>query len=219
MSEALDAALTARRATRRPSSCNPDTEFRLGWEARGLAEQNELYTLRAYLAKTLDNVEGTERPWTITDVSAFINDALTLEEDAAAETVQPPIDRKALRGALANVLCNAMNFPPAAVPRILGADMQPLIGKVTDAVIAHMAALEASTKPRTVITLADLQALPRLTAIRIGNRVWQKLGGVMPYREWQSTDGGFALNDGDFVDYLESHGPAEVVFTPAGSET
>jgi hypothetical protein len=33
MSEALDAALSARRAARNPSSCNPDTEFGLGWKA------------------------------------------------------------------------------------------------------------------------------------------------------------------------------------------
>lgn len=33
MSEALDAALAARRAARNPNRCNPDTEFKLGWAA------------------------------------------------------------------------------------------------------------------------------------------------------------------------------------------
>lgn len=40
-----------------------------------------------------------------------------------------------LRGALANVLCNASNFPDKAQSRILGQDLGPLIDKTTDAIL------------------------------------------------------------------------------------
>jgi hypothetical protein len=108
MSEALDAALTARRKVRRPSSCNPDTEFRMGWKA--------------------------------------------------------------------------------------------------------------AATPRTVATLEEIAALPRLTVVRTGDRFWQKLGGVMPYHEWQSPDGGFAVNNAHFADYLEFRDPAEIVFIPGDTQ-
>ena len=41
-----------------------------------------------------------------------------------------------LRGALANVLCNASNYPRRAQPYLLGQDMGPLIAKTMDAVLA-----------------------------------------------------------------------------------
>lgn len=40
-----------------------------------------------------------------------------------------------LRGALANVLCNASNFPDKAQSRILGQDLGPLIDKTTDVIL------------------------------------------------------------------------------------
>jgi len=42
---------------------------------------------------------------------------------------------ESLRGSLANVLCNASNFPRKAMPYILGADMRPLIDKAAAAVV------------------------------------------------------------------------------------
>lgn len=55
---------------------------------------------------------------------------------------------ESLRGPLANVLCNASNFPRRAQPHILGADMGPLIDKtaeaVVDAVVAAIKRAEAA---------------------------------------------------------------------------
>lgn len=67
-------------------------------------------------------------------------------------------------------------------------------------------------QPRTVTTAEDMAALPRLAVVRTRDRVWQKLGGVMPYYEWQAADGGFALSNDHFAQYA---GPAEVVFVPS----
>jgi hypothetical protein len=47
-------------------------------------------------------------------------------------------ERKRIRGALTNVLCNAMNFPKQATPHLLGRDMTPVIEKATDAVMATL---------------------------------------------------------------------------------
>lgn len=58
-----------------------ETVFSAGWEAYRAVEDNALYNLRAYLAKTADNIAGTDHPWAVTDVQAFITDALTLEDD------------------------------------------------------------------------------------------------------------------------------------------
>lgn len=50
---------------------------------------------------------------------------------------------ESLRGPLANVLCNASNFPRRAQPHILGADMGPLIDKTAEAVVdAVVAAID-----------------------------------------------------------------------------
>lgn len=50
---------------------------------------------------------------------------------------------ESLRGPLANVLCNASNFPRRAQPHLLGADMGPLIDKTAEAVVdAVVAAIE-----------------------------------------------------------------------------
>ena len=47
--------------------------------------------------------------------------------------------REALRGALSNVLCNAMNYPPAVRTRVLGQDMTPLLDGTADAIVALLA--------------------------------------------------------------------------------
>jgi len=56
----------------------------------------------------------------------------------AAEKPVPTEDvRKALRGALGDVLCNAMNFPEKVQSRILGQDMRPLMDATTGAILAR----------------------------------------------------------------------------------
>ena len=47
--------------------------------------------------------------------------------------------REALRGALSNVLCNAMNYPPAVRTRVLGQDMTPLLDGTADVILALLA--------------------------------------------------------------------------------
>lgn len=49
-------------------------------------------------------------------------------------------DEDGLRRAIQGVLWNASNFPAKVVPHMLGQDVGPLTKKVTDAVIAHLAA-------------------------------------------------------------------------------
>lgn len=51
--------------------------------------------------------------------------------------VNADTSREALIGKLANVLCNAMNFPPKVAPHILGQNMMPLMSLVADVVIAR----------------------------------------------------------------------------------
>jgi hypothetical protein len=55
-------------------------------EARAEIEKSSLYDLRAYLAKTLSNIEGTNHPWSVVDVRAFIQDALALEDEDSEQT-------------------------------------------------------------------------------------------------------------------------------------
>ena len=50
------------------------------------------------------------------------------------------IDRKAVRVAIGSVLFNASNYPAKVAPHMPGQDVGPLTQKVTDAVIAHLAA-------------------------------------------------------------------------------
>lgn len=45
-------------------------------------------------------------------------------------------DRKKLRGALSNVLCNVENYPRPASVHLLGRDMTKLLDKTTDAILA-----------------------------------------------------------------------------------
>lgn len=75
-------------------------------------------------------------------------------------------------------------------------------------------ALEAAAKPVTVNTVEELDALPRESVVIIGNRVWQKLGGVMPYEEWQAADGGFARSSTVFADVHSHYFPITVLHTP-----
>ena len=74
---------------------------------------------------------GKRRPWSYSHVGAI--DAVL-----AAGYVKMP-SREALRGALSNVLCNAMNYPPAVRTRVLGQDMTPLLDGTADAIVALLA--------------------------------------------------------------------------------
>lgn len=67
-------------------------------------------------------------------------DRLILQLRAAAKPEPVTIDREALRRAIQGVLWNASNFPAKVVPHMLGQDVGPLTKRVTDAVIAHLAA-------------------------------------------------------------------------------
>jgi hypothetical protein len=46
-----------------------------------------LYNLRAYLAKTLDNIEDSTRGWSLSDVRTFITDALDLDDEDEHEAL------------------------------------------------------------------------------------------------------------------------------------
>lgn len=63
-----------------------------------------------------------------------------------------------------------------------------------------------------VTTIEDARALPRLTAVLSRGRIWQKLGGVTPYHQWQSPDGGFSRTDEDFAKLIL---PAVIIHVPA----
>lgn len=58
-------------------------------------------------------------------------------DDHLKAVVNADTSREALIGKLANVLCNAMNFPPKVAPHILGQNMMPLMSLVADVVIAR----------------------------------------------------------------------------------
>jgi hypothetical protein len=62
-----------------------------------------------------------------------ITAALDEVENYVKEFVQR---EQTVRGAVGNVLCNASNFPETVQARLLGQDMEPLIDKVTQAVLA-----------------------------------------------------------------------------------
>lgn len=51
-----------------------------------------------------------------------------------------------------------------------------------------------------VTTVAELDALPRLSVVQTPGRIWQKLGASPAYHEWQAADGGFARNSENFLD-------------------
>ena len=79
-----------------------------------------------------------------------------------------------------------------------GDDASEIIGaceRVADALI-----LAGYSKPRVVTTVAELEALPRLSVVQTPGRIWQKLGGSPAYYEWQAADGGFARNSENFLD-------------------
>lgn len=58
-------------------------------------------------------------------------------DDHVKAVVNADTSREALIGKLANVLCNAMNFPPKVAPHILGQNLMPLMSMVADVVIAR----------------------------------------------------------------------------------
>lgn len=45
-------------------------------------------------------------------------------------------ERDELRGALANTICNATNYPRRAQPYLLGGDMSTVLNKTADALLA-----------------------------------------------------------------------------------
>lgn len=60
-------------------------------------------------------------------------------------------ERKALRGVVGGVLCNASNFPEKVAIRILGQDMGPLIERTSDAILT--AGFRREPEPREVTTV------------------------------------------------------------------
>ena len=65
----------------------------------------------------------------------------------AAKAEPVTIERESLRSAILGVLWNASNYPEKVQARLLGQDMGPLTDRVTDAVIAHLAAPKAEHGP------------------------------------------------------------------------
>jgi len=68
-------------------------------------------------------------------ITGLIAEALSADLDPVIAPTED--ERKQLRGALANVLCNASNYPKGVGTRVLGMDMSGLIDKATDAVLAR----------------------------------------------------------------------------------
>ena len=72
--------------------------------------------------------------------------------------------------------------------------------KLTEQAAIIEAVKAGYVKPRVVTTVAELEALPRLSVVQTPGRIWQKLGGSPAYYEWQAADGGFARNSENFLD-------------------
>lgn len=76
-------------------------------------------------------------------------------EEYVKAVVNADTSREALIGKLANVLCNASNYPRAVASHILGQNMMPLMSMVADVVIARDRAVAANAWDEGFDTATD----------------------------------------------------------------
>ena len=72
--------------------------------------------------------------------------------------------------------------------------------ELIDRLSAALSQSERELGTTAVTTVAELEALPRLSVVQTPGQIWQKLGGSPAYYEWQAADGGFARNSENFLD-------------------
>lgn len=112
--------------------------------------------------------------------------------------------RDELRGTLSNTLCNASNYPKRAQPHLLGGDMSAVLDKTADAILAA-----GYTKPRTITTAEELDALP------FGSVILDPIGLSLHKNEftgWRASNGAKGIT----LDMLANEAlPATVLYEPA----